>query len=156
MGFTLVEMLVTLALIGIAATAVTPLVSVMATRAKEAELKLALRSIRKALDEHKAASDAGVIEKKTGASGYPKTLAELATGIKKSSSMGYQASEVTFMRRIPRDPFFPDKTIDPALTWNIRSYDSKPGDLSKVGKDVFDVSSKSKLTALDGSKYADW
>ena len=154
-GFTLVELLVTLALVGIAASVVLPLASVIETRAKESELRRSLRTIRQALDNYKTAADAGVIDKQTGSSGYPASLDVLVTGVPKSAAMGFSATPMVFLRSVPRDPFAEALDTPAAQTWNIRSYGAKPGDFSG-GKDVFDVSSKSEKTGMDGSRYSDW
>lgn len=154
-GFTLIELLVTLSLVGIAAAVVLPLGALLETRAKEAELRRDLRTIRQALDSYKAAADAGVIDKATGTSGYPPTLEVLVNGVAKSASLGYSATPMVFLRTIPRDPFFEDKTTPASQTWNIRSYGARPGDLS-AGPDVFDVSSKSEKLALDGTRLSEW
>lgn len=154
-GFTIVELLVTLALIGVAAAVVLPFGALMQTRAKEAELRVALRSIRQALDSYKAAADSGLIDKGTGSSGYPPNLDVLAQGVPRSAAMGISATPVVFLRRVPRDPFYPDRETPAAQTWNVRSYGAQEGDF-RAGKDVFDVSSKSSATALDGTKVSDW
>lgn len=154
-GFTLIELLVTLSLVGIAAAVVLPLGTLLETRAKEAELRRDLRTIRQALDSYKAAADAGVIDKATGTSGYPPALEVLVNGVAKSASLGYSATPMVFLRAIPRDPFFEDKTTPASQTWNIRSYGARPGDLS-AGPDVFDVSSKSEKLALDGTRLSEW
>jgi len=154
-GFTIIELLVTLALIGIAAAVVLPFGALMQTRAKEAELRVALRTIRQALDSYKAAADAGVIDKPTGSSGYPPNLEVLTRGVPRSASLGMSATPVMFLRRIPRDPFYPDRDAPAAQTWNLRSYGAQEGDF-RAGADVFDVSSKSSAQALDGSKVSDW
>jgi general secretion pathway protein G len=154
-GFTLVELLVTLALVGIAASVVLPLASVIETRAKESELRRSLRTIRQALDNYKTAADAGVIDKQTGSSGYPPSLEVLVTGVPRSAAMGFSATPMVFLRSVPRDPFAEAQDSPAAQTWNIRSYGAKPGDFS-AGKDVFDVSSKSDKTGMDGTRYSDW
>lgn len=154
-GFTLVELLVTLALIGLSASVILPLASVMETRAKEVELKRALRTMRTAIDKYKVAADAGVIDKKTGTSGYPESLDVLVQGVQPSAAMGNSAQVMFFLRAIPKDPFAEDQSATPAEMWNIRSYSSKAGDFS-AGKDVFDVSSKSTKTGMDGSSYSSW
>jgi len=43
-----------------------------------------------------------------------------------------------FLRRVPRDPFFPDAIAAPADTWGLRSSKSPPTD-PQPGDDVFDV-----------------
>ena len=154
-GFSLMELLVTLALVGVAAVAVLPLASVMETRAKEAELRRALRVIRTALDTYKQAVDSGVIEKATGDSGYPPSLGVLTDGVPPSGSLGFNARPIFFLRALPRDPFYPDRAVAPALSWNLRAYGAKAGDFSP-GQDVFDVKSTSDRVALDGSRYRDW
>jgi general secretion pathway protein G len=147
-GLTLVEMLVTLALVGVAASIVLPLASVMEARGKEAELRQALRTIRQALDSYKAAADSGLIDKPTGSSGYPPNLDILAKGVPRSTAVGIGAPPLILLRRVPRDPFFEDKTAPAAETWKVRSYGE--------AADVFDVTSRSGRTALDGSRYDDW
>ena len=154
-GFTLVELLVTLALVGVAAMVVLPMAGLMETRAKEAELRVALRTVRKAIDDYKAAADAGMINKPTGSSGYPASLDVLVTGVPRTSMFGFSATPMVFLRSIPRDPFYPDKTVPAAQTWNLRSYGAAPGEYG-TGADVFDVSSKSERMALDGSRLSDW
>jgi general secretion pathway protein G len=154
-GFSLIELLVTLALVGIAAAIVLPMAAVMEQRAKEAELRVALRTIRHALDEYKAAADSGLIDKPTGLSGYPRSLDVLVTGVPRSAAFAANSTPVMFLRRVPRDPFFEDASVPAAQTWRIRSYGSAPDDYSGTS-DVFDVASRSNKTALNGSRVADW
>lgn len=154
-GFTLIELLVSLAIVALLATVALPLAQVVQARAKEAELRANLRVIRQALDAYKAAGDSGLIDKTAGASGYPASLDVLTTGVKRSAAFGFSAQPFIVLRRVPRDPFFEDATVPNALTWNTRSYSSKP-DNPQPGEDVFDVSSKSSKRALDGSRYGDW
>lgn len=154
-GFTLVEMLVTLSLVGIAASVALPLVTVMETCAKETELRRSLRVMREAIDSYKTAADAGMIDRQTGASGYPHNLQSLVLGVPRSAALGFSPAPMVFLRKIPRDPFCEDKKIPDEQCWNIRAYGVKPGDFSK-GTDVFDVTSKSGRASLDGSGYATW
>lgn len=155
-GFTLVELLVTLALVGIAASVVFPLATVIQTRAKESELRRDLRTIRQALDTYKQYADSGLIDKKTGKAGYPTSLEQLTKGIPRSSSFGLGGQPIIFLRVIPRDPFSTEDLDTPAAnTWNVRYYGYSVGDFRK-GDEIFDVSSKSDKSALDGSLYKDW
>jgi general secretion pathway protein G len=154
-GFSLIELLVTLALIGIAAAVALPLAAVVEQRAKEAELRVALRTIRRALDDYKAAADAGAIDKPTGSSGYPPSLDALANGVPRSAAFGLNSTPMQFLRRVPRDPFSDDASVAAAQTWRTRAYGSQSGDFSG-GVDVFDVASRSNKTALDGSRVGDW
>lgn len=145
----------TLALVGIAAAVALPFGALMETRAKEAELRVSLRTLRQALDNYKAAADAGAIDKPTGASGYPPSLDILVTGVPRSAALGFSSTPMVFLRRVPKDPFYEDKIARAAQTWNIRSYGSQPGDFSQ-GADVFDVSSKSHRLGMDGTRLSDW
>jgi general secretion pathway protein G len=155
LGFTLVELLVTLAMVGIAATVALPFGVHLERRAKETELRIALRTIRQALDNYKAAADAGAIDKPTGASGYPASLEVLVTGVPRSAALGFSAAPMIFLRQVPGDPFVEDRATPAAQTWNVRRYGAQPGDFAP-GSDVFDVSSKSNRTALDGTHLSDW
>jgi general secretion pathway protein G len=154
-GFTLVELLVSLALLGIAAAAVLPLATVTAQRAKEAELRASLRLVRNAIDGYKAASDSGLIDKQPGASGYPPSLDILVQGVPRSAAYGPNASPLVFLRRVPRDPFFENNEVPAAQTWDLRSYGSPP-DNPRGGADVFDITSRSRRPATDGSRLNEW
>lgn len=151
-GFTLVEMLATLALIALVATAALPLAELTMQRTKEAELRTALRQIRTALDAYKQAYDEGRILQKAGDSGYPKSLMLLVDGVEDAKSPARMP--LRFLRRIPRDPF-----ADPALrdedTWGLRSYRSPPND-PRPGEDVFDVFSRAPGVGINGTPYREW
>ena len=152
-GFTLIEMVITLALVGLLALVAMPLAEVATVRAKESELRVALRQIRTAIDAYKAAADAGQIEKKADDSGYPPSLEALVEGIPDTKHPGNPP--LTFLRRIPRDPFYPDPTTSDADTWNQRAYGSPPSH-PEPGRDVFDVASRSTKVGLNGIAYNQW
>jgi general secretion pathway protein G len=152
-GFTLIEMVVTVAIVGLLATAVFPLAELGVRRAKEQDLRIALRSIRNGLDDYKAAADAGHIEMTIGESGYPGSLELLVEGVDDIRSA--EGKKIYFLRRIPRDPFYPDPSAAAAQTWTLRAYDSDPHD-PQPGEDVFDVHSASTRTGLNGVPYAKW
>jgi general secretion pathway protein G len=160
-GFTLIELVVSAALVGILAMAAVPLYEVTTTRMKEAELRHALRTIRAGLDAYKTATDTGVLAKGAGESGYPPSLEELTKVLEVASKrdFGLNAGEATkhvvFLRRIPRDPFFPDAQTPAAQTWNLRAYGT-PADSPLAGSDVFDVMSMSSKVGLDGTAYSTW
>ena len=153
-GFTLVEMLVVVALVGILAAAAMPLAELSVRRAKEAELRLALRELRGAIDAYKAAFDAKRIDAEPDVedSGYPPTLQALVDGVSDVASPS--KARIHFLRRLPRDPF-----ADPALpaseTWQLRSYVS-PADAPQPGRDVFDVMSRAGGVGIDGTAYREW
>lgn len=68
-GFTLIEVVVTLALIGLLASMAAPLTETLVRRGKEQELRNALYQIRDGIDAYKRAFDAGYIEKSLNSSG---------------------------------------------------------------------------------------
>ena len=153
-GFTLVELLVTLAIIGVLASAVVPLAELVVKRSKEQDLRVALRQIRGALDDYKRAIDEGRITKKADESGYPPSLEVLVAGVEDAKNP--EKAKIYFLRRLPRDPFFEsDTTVPPERTWGKRSYASPP-DAPEEGKDVFDVYSLSEGKGLNGIPYREW
>ena len=152
-GFTLIELVVTLAIVGLMCTAALPLAQLVAKREKEAELREALREIRTALDAYKVAADTGHIQKDIVSSGYPPDLKALYKGVEDQGSEKHLM--LYFLRRIPRDPFYPDGTVAGEDTWGLRSYASAPDD-PQPGDDVYDVYSLAKDKGLNGVAYHDW
>jgi general secretion pathway protein G len=153
-GFTLIEMLVVVAILAVLASAAFPLVQLNAQRDREHELRLALRQIRTAIDEYKKAYDEGHMLKRTGATGYPRNLDELVKGVEDASTPNKKM--LYFLRRIPRDPMFSGGPDTPAAeTWGLRSYDSPP-DEPRPGDDVYDVYALSAKTGLNGIPYREW
>lgn len=152
-GFTLIELIVVVAIVGILASAAYPLASMVALRAKESELRIALRQIRQALDDYKQAWEDGKIERKVGASGYPPNLLVLVEGVPNVQLP--TRPMIYFLRRLPRDPMAPDSSIPAEDTWAIRSYSSPP-DNPQEGEDVYDVMSKSTTVGLNGIPYNEW
>jgi general secretion pathway protein G len=152
-GFTLIELVITLAIIGLLATAAVPLASMAIQREKETELRAALRDIRSAIDAYREAADDGRITIEADKSGYPKDLKLLYEGVEDASSPN--KTMIYFLRRLPRDPFFPDGSVPAEETWGLRSYASPP-DSPQAGDDVFDVYSLSNGKGLNGVPYREW
>ena len=152
-GFTLIELVITLAIIALLATAAMPLAQMVAKREKEAELRAALRDIRTALDAYRLAAQTGHIKLELGASGYPPDLKSLYIGVEDQSNAN--KTNLYFLRRIPRDPFYPDATVSADETWGLRSYNSPPEN-PQPGDDVYDVYSFSKDKGLNGVPYHEW
>jgi general secretion pathway protein G len=154
-GFTLVEMIVALAILSVLAWSVLPLAKVAIQREREVELRRNLRIIREAIDAYKKLSDEKKIEVKEDTEGYPPTLEVLVKGVEvqgqeqpERKSKGKKI--VKFLRRIPRDP------MTDSLDWGLRSYQDDP-DSDKWGEEnVYDVYTRSQAKALDGTRYRDW
>ena len=134
-GFSLVEVVITVAIIGVLAGIAAPLTETVVRRGKEQELKTALMTLRNAIDAYKEAADAGRIERSVGDSGYPLSLETLVAGVTDRQSPS--GAKMYFLRRIPRDPLA-DPTLPGIQSWGLRSYESPP-DAPKAGRDVFDV-----------------
>jgi general secretion pathway protein G len=146
-GLTLIELLVSIAILGVLAGVAMPLVQVSVARTHELELRRALRKLREGIDQFKAeydkargnARDARTDFKKlvsVDRTGYPLTLDELV--------------QTKILRRVPRDPMTPEGK------WISRSYSDNPESSLSDGKDVYDIRSASKAVALDGTTYDTW
>lgn len=153
-GFTLVEMVVTVAIIGLLSMMALPMAEMAVQRSKEQDLHHALREIRTALDAYKQAVDDGRIVKSAEKSGYPPSLDVLVQGVPDAANPGGNA-RIYFLRRIPRDPMFADPGTPDAETWGKRSYASSY-DAPQEGNDVFDVYSQSEGIGLNGIAYRNW
>jgi general secretion pathway protein G len=143
-GLTLVELIVTVAILGFLASAAVPLARWNIKRVKERELRTDLWQMRKAIDAYKDAADKGGIQTKVDSQNYPPDLETLVKGVE------IQGKKVRFLRRVPPDP------MTGKQEWGLRSMQDDPTGDSYGGQSVFDVYSKSQGTALNGTKYADW
>lgn len=152
-GFTLVELLVVVAIVSVLATIGLPLAELAQRRTQEEELRQSLRVIRKALDDYKDAVAEGRILRNVGDSGYPPNLNILVDGVPDAKSP--RGEKLYFLRRLPRDPFAPADIAQATETWGLRSYVS-PADAPQPGKDVYDVYSSSKEKGLNGEPYRNW
>ncbi|MCB1037665.1 MAG: type II secretion system protein [Acidobacteria bacterium] len=132
-GFTLLELIIVVAMIGILATMALPALKESPRRAKEAVLKTNLRTLRDVINQHFA--DKG---------NYPASLQELVDS-------GY-------LRDIPNDPFTGSNE-----TWEVEyeefDEETEPAetDLPEDGQPgIVDVFSGSDLESLDGTPYSEW
>lgn len=151
-GFTLVELLISVAIIALLAGGAMSFADLAVKRSQEQELRAALRQIREAIDAYKTAADAGRIRRSADDNGYPPTLAALTEGVPEAGSA--TGRKLYFLRRVPRDPLA-DPALPPEATWGLRSYESDPAD-PRPGRDVFDVHSLSPATSLGGRPYREW
>jgi general secretion pathway protein G len=152
-GFTLIELVITVAIVALLASVALPVSELAVQRTKEQDLRRTLRQMREAIDAYKQASDEGRIKKSVGDSGYPKKLEELAEGVEDQKSP--KKDKIYFLRRIPRDPFATDPTLSATATWGKRSYSSPPDD-PREGDDVFDVFSLAQGKGINGQPYREW
>lgn len=152
-GFTLIELVIAVAIVGVLAWLAAPLVEVSTQRQKEAELRSALRQIRTAIDAYHQAVLDKKIEAPADASGYPPDLDRLVAGVPDVTHPDRRP--IYFLRRLPRDPMHPDGSVPAAETWGKRSYASPP-DEPREGEDVFDVYSLSERIGLNGVPYREW
>ncbi len=148
-GVTLVELVVTIAVLVIIAGALVPIGKFAVKRQKELDLRRSLRTMRQAIDQYKKFCDTGVIQK-TGVDSecYPPDLDTLVDGVEKTGALG---QKIKFLRRIPIDPMTNTKD------WGLRSYQDEPDSTSWGHENVYDVYTTSEGKALDGkTSYKDW
>jgi general secretion pathway protein G len=156
-GFTLIELIVTVAILAILASAAMPMLKVSVQRSKESELRANLRQIRDALDAYKKAYDEGHIELRSlEKSGYPPSLEILVEGVE--DKLDPNKRKIRFMRKIPRDPMLSQEDFSSGQKsdfWGLRSY-SSPQQHPIYSGDVYDVYSLSKNIGTNGIPYAQW
>ena len=143
-GLTLVELIVTVAILSILASVALPVARFQVKRQNERYLRYDLWMMRDAIDHYKDAADRNAFQVKLDSQGYPPDLETLVNGV------DVQGKKVKFLRRIPVDP------MTGKTEWGLRSMKDDPTSTSFSGDSVFDVYSKSQGTALDGTKYSDW
>lgn len=131
-GFTLLELIIVIAIVGILATIAMPALKDMPRRANEAVLKTNLHTIRDVIDQYYG--DKGK---------YPASLEELV--------------EKGYLRKVPSDPitkrsdtwvFVYEESGGDSARPETEEMDAEPG--------ITDIHSGSPLAALDGSAYSDW
>ncbi len=126
-GFTLVEIIIVLVLIGILVAIITPIYRNSIIRAREAVLKENLFHIRDAIskyyyDKHK----------------YPTTLDDLVTD--------------KYLSKVPLDPMANSNEWELIHFEPVEEEDFDP----EIAEGIIDVKSRSDKMALDGTPYAEW
>lgn len=157
-GFTLIEVLVVIAIVSILASAAMPLSRMTVKRAKEIELRNNLRTLRTAIDAFKKDCDGKKLSAVEGyckpdQDDYPESLEQLTEPLKLA---GPADKTIKYLRRIPRDPMTQVESSGTANNWGLRSYSDEPDSNQWGGGNVYDVYSKSEAVALDGTKYSTW
>jgi general secretion pathway protein G len=149
-GFTLLEIIIVIIILSVLTAAAIPMVRNTVKREREAELRLALRQLRQAIDRYKEYADrnpnAIPIEWRTETR-YPKELKLLVEGFTPANVVATTEARIRFLRRLPLDP------MTGTNEWGMRSYKDKPDSTSWGGEDVFDVYTESNAEALNGTKY---
>ena len=143
-GLTLVELIVTVAIVAILASAALPVARFQVKRQNERILRYDLWQMRDAIDKYKDAADKGAFQTKVDSQNYPPDLETLVNGV------DVQGKKLKFLRKIPVDP------MTGKAEWGLRSMQDDPDSDSYSGNSVFDVYSKSLGAALDGTKYSAW
>lgn len=126
-GFTLVEVLIVVAIIGILVVMILPSHKTVVIRAKEAVLKENLFQIRDAISKY-------YFDKKK----YPTSLEEMVSA--------------KYLRTVPEDPFL---RVKEWYLIHFEPEDMEDFD-PEIMEGIIDVRSINQNVALDGSKYSEW
>lgn len=148
-GLTLLELIVSCAILSLLASMAIPIARFTALRERENMLRYDLRYMRDAIDQYKDLADHGKIRVDATTGGYPPNLEILVKGVPLTSATG-GGKTIHFLRKIPIDP------ITRKADWGLRSTEDDPDSTSWGGQNVFDVYSNSQGTALNGTKYSGW
>ncbi|MFZ5863490.1 MAG: type II secretion system protein [Nitrospirota bacterium] len=164
-GVTFLELLATMAIIMVLVSVAMPLSKITAKRAKEIELRQALREIRTALDQFNydwnrdgdrligplCQTNQLSCREVSSVNGYPKTLETLLRVDLSGEAATIRGTTVKrYLRKVPTDP------MTGKAEWTARCYTDDPDETSWCGDDVFDVHSESEGTGLDGTPYLEW
>ena len=130
-GFTLIELIIVIAIIGILASISIPMMKPSTQKAREAVLKSDLHTMREAIDQYFADK-----------AHYPESLETLV--------------EEGYIRKVPVDPFTDSSSSWKLIYASTSQEDSTPEELAAGGSGIFDVKSGSPKRALNGEYVAEW
>ncbi len=162
---TLLELMVTLAIIFVLASIALPLSKMNVKRGREVELRQQLRMMRQAIDAfHRDWHRVGpqllgdlckenqlTCKEVSSDFGYPVSLeALLEVKLSGEKATVSDLDVRRYLRKVPVDP------MTQSSEWGLRCYRDDPDSSSWCGDDVFDVYTSSEETALDGTPYQDW
>lgn len=164
-GVTFLELLATLSIIMVLASVAAPLTKVSMKRTREIELRQALRAVRSAIDTFRAdwnregdvllgplcVKNKLTCKEVTGIYGYPKSLTSLLGITLTGEEATVKGTTIKrYLRTVPLDPMTgkPD--------WIIRCYTDPPETAGWCGTDVYDITTQSQDSALNGTKYREW
>ncbi len=143
-GFTLIELIVSVSILGTLCTLALPVARYEVQRQRERLLRQDLQKLRNAIDRYAQASQSGQFHR-APSYGYPPDLATLVTPLELRNGQ-----TLRLLKEIPVDP------MTGKAEWGVHSMEDDPTSDSWDGNQIWDVYSKSKGTALDGSKYRNW
>lgn len=153
-GISLIELIVTITILGILAAGVMPLIRNTTIRTKEIELRRNLRIIRIAIDDYKKTYDK-VPNNANPGNGFPKDLQELVDGVESPDKA--KPGKIKFLRRKILNPLDLKSAEDEKQWgWELRCYKDEPDSTTWCGDDVYDVFAPQTGTAMDGTKYNEW
>jgi len=146
-GMTLLELIVSCAILLVLSSMALPIFRYAVIREKESELRYDLRTMKDAIDRYKELAEQHKFRTEVGSDNYPPDLQTLVTGVQLGAG---NDKRLRFLRKVPVDP------MTGRADWGLRSSGDDADSTVWDGKNVFDVYSKSTGTALNGTKYGDW
>src|SRR5262245_6878640 len=147
-GITYLEVMITIAILLVLASATLPVARTAIKRQRELELRSALREVRNAIDNYKKYSEQGLLPVEgLESEGYPKDLDTLVEGV---NQVGAIDKKIRFLRRVPKDP------MTGGYEWGLRSLQDDPNSTTWGRQNVYDIYTTSEGVGLDGTPYATW